>query len=115
MNQGNTLAIGSVVVAVALAGIVSGLLHQALASKNQHLFAIGHQGSSVHGAIGIKGANGANGPSGSGANGINANGANGTSANGANGNNTDGANGISTGGPNGINGNAEANSGVFIN
>ena len=106
MNQGKKLAIGSVVVAVALTGIASGLLHQALASKNQHLFAIGPQGSSVHGA---------NGPSGSGANGINANGANGTSANGANGNNTDGANGISTGGPNGINGNAEANSGVFIN
>jgi hypothetical protein len=65
----------------------------------------------VHGAD----ANGANGGTANGANGGIANGANGTSANGANGNSSNGANGVNTHGPNGIDGNAEANSGVFLN
>ena len=60
--------------------------------------------------------NGANGANANGANGGNSNGANGTTgANGANGNNTNGANGITTHGSNGINGDAMANSGVFLN
>ena len=92
MNHSKTtLAIASIVVAGALTGVALAiLLQQALAHRNQHVYALGTPGTSVDGANGVIGVNGASG---------------------ANGNN---ANGISTHGHNGINGEAVANSGVFL-
>ena len=95
MNHGKmTLIIASIVVVGALTGVASAmLLQQVLAFRHHHVLVLGTPGSSVGGANGIKGGNGANGPSAPGLNGRGANGSNGTSANGANGNNTNGANG----------------------
>ena len=100
MNHGKmTLIIASIVVVGALTGVASAmLLQQVLALRHHHVFVLGTPGSSVGGANGIKGGNGANGPSAPGVNGNNADGVsgnndNGTSANGANDNNTNGANG----------------------
>src|SRR6266704_3817244 len=100
MNHGKmTLIIASIVVVGALTGVASAmLLQQVLAFRHHHVFVLGTPGSSVGGANGIKGGNGATGPSAPGVNGNNADGFSGnndkgTSANGANDNNTNGANG----------------------
>jgi hypothetical protein len=100
MNHGKmTLIIASIVVVGAVTGVASAmLLQQALAFRHHNVFVLGNPGSSVGGVNGIKGGNGANGPSASGVNGNNADGVggnndNGMNANGANGNNTNGANG----------------------
>jgi hypothetical protein len=97
MNHGKTLVIASIVVAGVLTGVASAtLLQQVLAFRHHHVFVLGTPGSSVGGANGIKGGNGANGPSAPGLNGLSANGSNDTSANGSNGNNTNGANGYAS-------------------
>jgi hypothetical protein len=92
MNHSKTtLTIASIMVAGALTGVALAiLLQQALPYRHQHVYALGTPGTSVDGA------NGANG------------------ALGVSGNNANAAIGISSHRPNGLNGDAVANSWVFL-
>lgn len=90
-NSKTTLAIASIIAVGALTGVALAiLLQQALADRHQHVYALGTPGTSVDGA------NGAN------------------NASGVNGNNANTANSIISHGYNGINGDAVANSWVFL-
>ena len=93
MNRSkSTLAIASIMVAGALTGVALAiLLQQGLPYRHQQVYGLGTPGTSVDGA------NGANG------------------ALGVNGNNANAAIGISSHGHNGLNGDAVANTGVFLN
>jgi hypothetical protein len=89
MNHGKTtLAIALVVVAGALTGVALAiLLQQSLPYRHQHVYDLGTPGTSVDGASGALGVNG---------------------------NNAKAAIGISSHGLNGLNGDAVANSWVFL-
>jgi hypothetical protein len=92
MNRSKTtLAIASIMVAGALTGAALAiLLQQAFPYRHQHVYALGTPGTNVDGVNGDSGASGVNG------------------------NNANAANRISSHGRNGLNGDAVANSWVFL-